>query len=131
MKLNQNKEKGFVALISVIIIAAILLIVATTLSFTGFFGRFNSLEYEYKERSFTLAEACADEAILKLIVTANYNGGETISVNGNNCSISTMTGIALKTFTTEASFQNAVTNIRVVFDTFSNSVSSWEEVPTI
>ena len=40
-------NKGFVALTSVVIISAILLLVATSLSLSGFYGRFNILESEF------------------------------------------------------------------------------------
>jgi len=126
----MKKTSGFVALISVIIISAILLLVATNLSFTGFYGRFNILDSEYKEKSLALAEACADEAILNITVDTTYTGDETILLPPSECRIGTVTTSGLnKNFTASAVFQNSYTNLRISFDTDSYLVTLWEEVP--
>jgi len=67
-----NKQQGFVALLSVIIISFVLVLVATTLSFTGYFTRFNILDSESKKRSESLADACIEQARLELAVDANF-----------------------------------------------------------
>lgn len=74
--MNKN---GFIALFSVIIISAILVLTAVTLSFSGFYGRFNILDTESKERSNALADACIDSARLA-ISTDSYTLGTTVVV---------------------------------------------------
>ena len=61
-----TNQGGFVALTSTVVIAVLLIAVTLSLNLTGFFARFNVLETEYKERSFSLAEACVQTALLKL-----------------------------------------------------------------
>src|SRR3990167_8644157 len=58
----MNKNNGFIALISVIVITMILLGVTATLGMKGFLDRFNILEGEAKETSAGLAAACVDAA---------------------------------------------------------------------
>lgn len=81
----KNYKRGFIALFSVIIITSALLLMATTLSFSGFMGRFNILDSELKEKSNALAEACIDEAILRVYENINYTtSNQCISV-GDDC----------------------------------------------
>lgn len=87
----QKKEKGYVALMSVIVISLILLGLTTILSMSGYFSRFNVLNGEYKRVSLGLAESCANVALLKIAQNPNYTGGETISVGTNNCTIKSVT----------------------------------------
>ena len=65
--LNKKRNKGFVALMSAIIISVILLLIITNLSLTAFYSRSDVLDSELKDRSSALAEACVDTAILKLV----------------------------------------------------------------
>ena len=81
---NTNKESGYLALMSAIIIAGVLMAVVFTLSFKGFMTRFNLLDNEYKKRSFNYAQACADTAILKVIENNSY-AGETIPFGTEEC----------------------------------------------
>lgn len=64
---NYYKERGFIALISVVIISFVLLLVATSLTFTGFFTRFDLLDSEFKKRGEAIADACIESARLVLV----------------------------------------------------------------
>jgi hypothetical protein len=126
-----NKEKGFVALISVILICASLLLIATTLSYTGFYARANGLDSEYKERSSAFAEACGDQTLLSLTNDSAYTGNATTTINGvDKCyTYPVTTSGALKTFETRGIYQNHYTYLKIIFDTSTQSVQSWEELP--
>ena len=131
LKFKKSKsDGGFAALISVIISSVILLLIATTLSMTGFSGRLNILDSEYKERSLALAEACIDTALLRLTQNSNYLGNESVSVGGDTCNIRVIDPnpdpIILET---TATYQKAVTNLRVQVSKTNLSVKSWQEVP--
>src|SRR5260221_6266642 len=67
-----SKQKGFIALMSAIIISVLLLAITLSLSFSGYFTRFNIVDSESKERSSALGESCGDAAILKLISNKDY-----------------------------------------------------------
>src|SRR3989344_8321294 len=98
-KLNTKSNKGFVALISAIIISVILLLIATNLSLTGFYSRSNILDGELKEISSGYAEACVDTALLKLANDSGYTGGDSVNVDGltgDDCTY-TVTGVGTKT----------------------------------
>ncbi len=105
------------------------MLVATNLSFTGFYGRYNILDSEFKERSSALAEACVDEALLKLTINENYAGNETISFPPTTCLIGNVsTAGVTKNFTTQAIFQNSYTNLEVSFNIDTYTVANWNEV---
>ena len=123
---KTDRQGGFVALITAIILSAILLIITTTLNQTSFFTRSNLLDSEYKERSAGLAEACIDIARLKLANDPRYSGSEpSIPIGTNSCEIRPIVG---NTIETKAVYNSAVTNLRVVINPADISVVSWEEV---
>ncbi len=129
---GSKSGKGFIALFSVIIISAALMLVAVSLSFTGFYARFNIFDSELKARSNALANACVDVALLKLAVDSTFAGNATTSAGVDSCyifPIATTTGQAI--IHTRAIVRNAHTYYKVVVDTASATlpVVSFEELP--
>ncbi|MBI2035965.1 MAG: hypothetical protein HYT12_04800 [Candidatus Liptonbacteria bacterium] len=125
----MKRNRGYIALISSIVIALLLLMVTLTLNYTGFFARYNILFSEYKERSVTLAEACANLALLELANNAGYSGGETISLGTDSCLIRPIISGDPVIIETQAIFQNSYTNLRINADQANLDIVSWEEVP--
>lgn len=76
--------KGFIALMSALVISAVLLLIATGGSLAGFYTRVTSVDVESKERSFFLAESCVDQTLLELAHNPSYAGNATTTVSGNN-----------------------------------------------
>lgn len=127
-KKQFKNNSGFMALISTIIISAVLLIVAVSLSLSGFYTRSNILDSELKEKSFFLAEGCFDVALAKLSEDLLYNpSNETISLGVEECEIVSVdtSGSHIKT---QAKVNNAyTTNLRITIDTSDFSIESFEE----
>ena len=122
-------KKGYIALISSIIISMLMLMISLTLSFTGFFSRINILNAEFKEISLRLAEACVDMALLKLSENQSYQGNENIAINDKQCSILIIEAAGNeKVIKTKANFQKAVTNLKIKVNNADLSVISWEEL---
>ena len=122
---------GFIALISVIIISAILIIMAASLSLNGFYGRFNILDSEFKERSSSIAESCVDTALLELANDPAYSGNATSTIGSNSCyigAISTSTPGKF-IFETRGIYQNSYTNLKITANTSDLAVTSWQELP--
>jgi hypothetical protein len=138
---RKTASGGFVALISVIIISAILLVLVFTLEAASLFARFDSLDSENKRISLELAEACVQSAMLKEAQNPTYAGGDCISLGGvcggadpqqvcKICSVTYASGIA--TAYTRAAYRGAYTNLRVSFDTTPGSyaIQGWAELPS-
>ncbi len=64
--MKPTRPRGFIALISAILISTILLSVAATLDQGVFFARFDGLNSEYQEIAQQLARACINTAMLKI-----------------------------------------------------------------
>lgn len=126
---NYNTQKGFIALISSIVMSAILLLITTTLSLSSFFTRFTILESEYKEKSSALAEACVDSALVKIALDNAYSpSNETVQFGNNICLINGVTTISgQKTIATQGNYQESYTNLSVTIQTNNLQVISWLE----
>lgn len=123
--------RGFIALMTAIIISVVLLTIVTTSSFTGFYGRFNVLDAELKSRSAAAADACADMALLKLAQNIEPSGVLSPALNAlDECRVSAVTvSGAEKRFVVQAtSSQSAVTNLSIRVDTTDFSILEWQEI---
>jgi hypothetical protein len=63
---RKTTAKGFIALISVIIISVVLLALASTLGSSSLLSRFDTLNSEFKRVSLGLAESCTSVALLRI-----------------------------------------------------------------
>ncbi|MDD5068282.1 MAG: hypothetical protein PHS53_00910 [Candidatus Pacebacteria bacterium] len=121
-----KQKQGFIALISTIVISVVLLLVVSTASLTGFYGRSDILDSELKERTNALAEACVDKAILYVADGSAHTYPELVSVSTDKCYIDSISAGVIKTHALYSSFR---TNLQVTINTANFSVFSWEEVP--
>ena len=129
-----NKQDGFVALISAIVISSLLIIIAASLGYTGFFSRFNILDGEYKETSLGLAESCAEIARVEIANNSTFNvpsGGKsyTVDSDGNTCKILSVVGTY--TVQSQAIYQKSYSTIEATYNRTSSdvTVTSWKEIP--
>lgn len=131
--MKKVPARGFIALTSSIIIAAILLLVATTGGLTGIFARGDALDRELKARSASAADACASQALLGLANDPSYRGRVGYTLNSlDTCWIGPVTMVgSVYQFKVEATSSNAaVTNLSVSAKTSDVSVFSWQEIPS-
>ena len=134
--LKRKNQSGYIALISIIIIAVLLIAVSVVVSFGGFFTRFSILENEYKEISIGLAEACGDVAITKLAEDWSYPGDEIVSIVSNNCQIFPIQSPSSeeRIIRTQAIYQKSYTNLEIKISKSEVSglptinIESWQEL---
>src|SRR5262245_12159267 len=69
--MGDNHQNGFIAIVSAVVISALLILITLDLSYAGVFVRVNVLDTEYKKESVGYAEACVEKA---RIMIANTNG---------------------------------------------------------
>ena len=118
-----HKPKGFIALVSAIIIAAILLLVTVSGGLIGIYSRFNILDSESKERSLALADACIDTLLSQLSMASAVTPGS-YPVGSDTCQILSNSS----PYQVQGIFNNAYTNVEVSIDPDTFAVTSWEEV---
>ncbi len=135
-------KNGFVALMSVIIISAFLLVMIFTLGLGTFLSRINVLDIEFKKTSRSLAEACANQTMLKLAQNSSYtpvSSGECIGVGDTcgasgaklTCRICQVSAVGSdRTILTRAVYSGAYTNIQasITLEATNVTVKDWKEL---
>lgn len=126
-------QSGFIALISILIIGAVILTISIGLSLRSIGETNMALNEELSNRAAALSNACAEDALLKLKTNLSYAGGETIAVqSGLDCQILAVLGSgntnrAIQTQSTVSGYtaksQVIVSQVRPV-----TIISSWEKV---
>lgn len=88
--IKHNQKRGFIALLTTIIISAILISLTFSVGSFGFSSRIDSLHSEFKIASSLNAESCAQIALLRIGENYSYTptiGGETISIDTDSSCI--------------------------------------------
>ena len=133
----KSHARGFVALMSVIIVSAILTTIIFTLGASTFFARFDVLDIENKRESLSLAQACVNAAMLKIARDASYAallGGDQVTIQGlKTCKIcpgtNSPSGQSTEPLYARALYNGAYTNIEATIHTVPGSfaISGWRE----
>lgn len=140
----RTQQCGFVALMSIIIMSALVIGLIFTVGVSVFFSRFSVLDGEYKRTSLALAESCTNTAMLKIAQDSAYepvSGGECVSVSDicgvsgtvrtcKICSVTVAGGIY--TIRTRAVYRGAHTTIETkgALGPDNFNVTSWREIST-
>ncbi len=128
----KNKQQGFIALISVLILSVVLLGAVISLAQYGMISRFALLTLEQKEVSHARARACIQVARIAIVNDAFYETtNKKVSVAGSWCIIMLVDAMGSESVVqVSASSSGAVTNLEAVIDTTSGAVTKVIEVVT-
>jgi hypothetical protein len=126
-----HPQSGFIALISILIISAVLLATTLSLAQFGIANRFFILHLEQKAVSEKLAEACAHIARIQVYNDPAYvtYTATTVPIAGDTCTIRSIeatddeSSIEVQAITGES-----VTNLLVVVNNDTGDFVSWTEV---
>lgn len=131
MVINRKNRGGYVAVVAAIIVSVVILVIVSVISTGSFLARLNISNGSFKERSFSLAQACVQEALFKLAGNGAYAGNETITVASDTCQIVSVvaSGTAQKVISTQAQFSSSFTNLKVTVNSSTLSVVGREELP--
>jgi hypothetical protein len=129
---RHDKQDGFIALTSAILISVILLAITLTISLSGYFARFNVFDSESKERTVALAEACGDSAILE-VSGGIYSTNKIVNVGpatDDKCTIVSAQADQPATgqfmIKTQSVVNKVYTNMVIVLDS-TFTITTWEE----
>ena len=126
-------QKGYIALISAVIISFILIGLTFSVSSAGYFSRGNVATSEYKRISLGLAESCVNLALLRVAQNYNYAplpAGDTIAVGAQDCLIKSVTygpelaGRKGAYIVAQADYQGSFSNMKIVATVASSTYSS-------
>lgn len=129
----MNKEnKGYIALVSVIILGGILLAVVASVSLLSYHRGATEIDYQSKQLSFFLAYSCLDHALLQLASDKSYSGNETHYIGSFECSVGQIVvkkgGVASSIMIpTSATLDGAKTGLSVYVDYTTLSTISLQE----
>ena len=133
MKARHTQTGGFIALISILILSAVLLATTLSLAQFGIANRFFILNLEQKTASKKMAEACVHVVRIKAYNDPTYtiSTPTSISIAGATCTIYavTVTG-SNTTIKTKATNGDASTSLQVVENNTTGDFTSWQEVVT-
>ena len=82
-KEREKKNKGFIALVSVLILSAVLALIMFSNSTSSFFASFDALGSEFKRVSLGLSESCVNKALLNIAQDYEYepeDDGDTVVI---------------------------------------------------
>jgi hypothetical protein len=133
-EVHTQKNSGYVALFAVIITSALLLVIGLGASMRGIDSLSLSEAGTYSLEARLLADACAEEALMKLKSDLSYTGNESIIVSGaESCSIVSVSGSGNtdRTVITEASVNGYVRRLMVEVTEVNPAlvIGSWNEAP--
>lgn len=128
MQKNAGSRGGYIALISVVFMAAALLVVISALGLGSFFSRMDILGSDFKEQSQALSEACLATARLKLAQNPGYAGNENIAVGSSTCQIvSAVASGTQEIVSTQGVFEGSYTNLRATLSAGGASILGLEQ----
>jgi hypothetical protein len=135
MSVVQSNQKGYVALLGVLISGAVSIAIATALLLTGVDAQRGSLITLRSAQARSLTTACAEEALQQIWSNSSFTtGGTNLTIGSNSCTYTvTNTGGSNRTITTTATIGSVDIVVRklqisVTIGVSSISVTSWQEV---
>ncbi len=130
---KSNSQSGFMALISALVICALLVVIAASVSALVFFSRFDLLDGQAKTQSFNLARGCLDEARVRLAQGAGGSLTGSVSIGSDSCAILSVQQDSPQpgqiTIQVQAQYARAATNLQMVITASDSSLISWQELP--
>lgn len=128
-RIEKSGQKGFIALTSVLVISAVVLSIALTVTYLSIGQGQSGLALSKGEEQLNFAEGCMEDALLKIRADASYSGGSITRQEGT-CSVTVSKAGSVYTITTTgeavAGYQRSVQTVATRGS--SITISSWKEI---
>lgn len=125
-------KKGFVTLLSVLIVSALALVVATSLLLVGTSSTKSSISFITSNQAKGLANGCAEAALTQIQANINFSGTNNLTYGNGTCSytVTKLTG-QNRTIAVTASAGQSTRKINININQISPNIitNSWQEVP--
>lgn len=130
----RKLQGGYVALVGVLVFSAMILLAGLGVSLRGIDAAESSLDEAFSIHARMLADACAEEALMRLKSNFGYSGNETIIVGGTDtCTIVSVSGSGNtdRVVLSEAAVGRTLRRVRVDVARITPSliVRAWDTVP--
>lgn len=121
-------QKGFIAISSVIIIAAVILAISISVTYLAIGEGQAALATTKGEEALNLAESCMESALLRIRTTPTYSGGTVTQPNGS-CTVTIVKAGNNYTLTSTNTDPKYVRSVRVQATRAGTvSITSWKEI---
>ena len=127
---NVNiKAKGYIAITTVMLISAITLMIAVTVTLVSINEGQSSLASSKGEERLSFVDGCMEDAILKIRNSASYAGGTTTTPDGN-CAITVAKVGSVYTVTASPVDLTYLKKVQAVVTRGASTVTitSWQEI---
>lgn len=123
----KNNKKGFIALITVLIISAIALLISLGIGLSSINEANMSLQENQSSQAYYLANLCSEWALMKLKETGSAYTGEVLNIENGICQISVESKWIVKV---SANFSNQTKKMKIVVSEIHPEmiINSWQEV---
>lgn len=127
-------NRGYITLISVLVVGAVGLALTTSLLFLGLGSSRTSFALEQSGEARALADACAEEGLQQIRSSTGYVGTGNLSLGNGTCTYTvTSQGGSNRTITASSTIGTIVRKVRVVITKINPVItaSTWQEVPDL
>lgn len=129
---ETTKTRGYVALVSVLIVGAIGVAVVTGVILLGLSWSRTSLALEQAFQAKTLADACAEDALQQIKDSIPFSGNGTLTLGQGSCAYTvTNDGAQNRSLVSVGMVGTVIRRVAATLDKISPSINitSWQEVP--
>jgi len=123
--------KGYIAIISVLIILSVVLVVALGAGFMSIGEADMGLKIDQDSESYYLASACAEEALQRIHDSISFQGSGNLSFSNGSCSYTVILGSGeSRTINASGALNNIIRRIKITISqiTPAINISLWQEV---
>lgn len=128
--INYNNKRGSLALISVLIISAFVLILAVAMSESNITTSYQALNNQSGKLSYYGAEACFEEAMIRLKADSSFNA-ETLNIDDDHSCIINVAGSTVNITVNYLNYsRDFQADINISQDGQANNIQllNWQEI---
>ncbi len=126
---HLESKQGYIALISIIIITAVILIISISINLSGVSEIQMSVSENQSLESFAVAEAGISEAMIRLKRDSGYSGGS-LNIGNGSCTIEVTSNASNRTITSTGIVNDLTRKIESIVELNGNNLTiiSWKEI---
>lgn len=127
---KKRNEKGFIALVTILVITAVALVLATSANLLGLGELQMSFNEAQSFKALDAANSCLDEALLRLKRNSDFSSGG-LNVDSDSCTINIAQSGNNRIITAEGVAGDAVKKIETEVDISSSpfTLNYYKEIP--
>ena len=128
---SHKQQKGFITLISVLVVGAVGIAIALSLLLLGVGNSRTSFAVEQSNQAKALANACAEEALQQIRDSTSFTGTASLTLGQGTCTYTvTSQGGSNRTITASGTVGTIIRKVKIIISGINPqiTVTSWQEV---